>query len=124
MNKNRNEDWIHQPKGQGFSSGLMWGIMLGAAGMFLFGTKKGRKIKKVLTEEGGKLLDELEEAYEETETGKKIKKKVIKTKKKIDAKTQDAKKAAKDLTHITKLQKRGRSAAQRFFKRSGKTLKK
>ncbi len=123
MKKPNNQDWSYQPKEHGFSSGFMWGVMLGVAGMFLFGTKKGRKIKRVLTEEGEKLIDELEEAYEETDSAEKLNKKIDKAKKKLKSKTQQAKEAAKDLTHISKLQQRGRKAA-RFFKRSGKSLKK
>ncbi len=47
-----------------FSDGFLTGIIVGAAGFFLLGTEKGKKILKAISEEGGpelsKFLKELE----------------------------------------------------------------
>lgn len=117
----KREDSIYNRRESGFASGLLWGTILGAAGMLLFATKKGKKIRKYLSENGDKILKEVEEIYEEQEVEKKIKSLVgSKSKKKQKLNKDDG---TQDLTHIAKIQERGRSAAQHFFTRAGKTLK-
>lgn len=56
--------------GGGFSSGLIFGAVLGAGAVFLLGTKGGRKILKTLTEngiDGLGLQDFLDETFLENE---------------------------------------------------------
>lgn len=55
----------------GFMSGVMLGAILGGAGVFLLGTKKGNKILKILTEEGIDTLSEASELLSETYEEKK-----------------------------------------------------
>lgn len=38
--------------GSKFFDGLLWGTLLGGAAVFFLGTKKGRKLFKIITEEG------------------------------------------------------------------------
>lgn len=49
-----------------FLDGVLWGILVGGAAVFLFGTKKGNKILKIITEEGtqglNKVLEDIERA--------------------------------------------------------------
>lgn len=106
----------------GFASGMFWGAALGAAGMFFFATKKGRKLRDYLSKHGHRILEELEEIYEETEE-KVATKKLPQPKKKSSIKKKEAKTKAQDLSHIKKLQERGREAAGRFFTRGGRALK-
>lgn len=111
----------YKRKESSFTSGLFWGAALGTAGMFLFGTKRGRKVKDYLRQHGHKVLEELEEIYEETEGERKPAKELPQPQKK----TADKKGTKKqDVSHIKKLQLRGREAAGRFFTRGGKSLKK
>jgi gas vesicle protein len=119
--KKREEVKYHKSESN-FASGLLWGVIIGAIGMFFFATKKGKKLKNYLSEHGEKIFEELEELYEEKEVGKKIKKLVEPQTKanKIKEKQDDA---TEDLTHIAKLQERGRKAARNFFTRRGKSLR-
>lgn len=101
----------------GFASGLFWGTAMGAIGMFLFGTKRGRKIREYLKEHGGKLLDELEETYA-----------VIEDKHHAlsflgEGKQAPEKKRGPMVSPIASLQERGRKAARHFFTRGGRALK-
>ena len=109
-------------KESGFASGLFWGAALGAIGMFLFGTKKGKNIREYMSQHGGKILEEFEELYEEAgERGIITADDSKPKKKKITRKLGVGKK--QDLNHIKSLQERGRKAAKQFFTRSGKSLK-
>ena len=48
-----------------FSTGFILGLIVGAAVVFLFGTKKGKKLLKTITEEGvGSFSDLIEEVEE------------------------------------------------------------
>jgi len=109
-------------KDSGFTSGFFWGAALGAIGMFLFGTKKGRNIREYMSQHGGKFLEEFEEFYEEVEEQGNVAADDSKSKKKKITKRLGAGKK-QDLNHIKSLQERGRKAAKRFFTRSGKLLK-
>lgn len=85
--------------------------------MFLFGTKRGRKIREYLKEHGGKLLDELEETYA-----------VIEDKHHAvsslgEGKQAPEKKRGQMVSPIASLQERGRKAARHFFTRGGRVLK-
>ena len=51
--------------GNGFMSGLFWGLIIGAGLALLFSTKKGRKILKALTENGFEGIAELEDLIED-----------------------------------------------------------
>lgn len=54
-------------KGPGFMNGFFFGIIVGAAVVFLLGTKKGKKILKLLTETGVEGVADLEEMLAESE---------------------------------------------------------
>lgn len=110
-------------KESNFTSGLFWGAALGAAGMFLFATKNGKKLRDYLKENGQYVLEELEEIYEEIDGKEKVKK-LPQPKKKPAVKKKEVKTKTQDLSHINKLQERGRKAAGNFFTRGGKSLKK
>ena len=47
-----------------FVDGLLWGILIGGAGVFLFGTKKGNKLWDIIREEGGDSLNKMIEEFE------------------------------------------------------------
>lgn len=53
--------------GPGFMNGFFLGIIVGAAIVFLIGTKKGKKILKMLTESGIEGVSDLEEMLSENE---------------------------------------------------------
>ncbi|MCL4354494.1 YtxH domain-containing protein [Patescibacteria group bacterium] len=57
MNSNNN-----QHHSNGFANGFLFGLIIGAAVVFLLATKKGRKILKLISEEG---LDNLTNIVEE-----------------------------------------------------------
>lgn len=109
-------------KESNFSTGLFWGAILGAVGMFLFATKKGKNLQKYLSENGEKILEELEEVCKEKEVRNKVKKLIEPVKKATKRKTQ-ATEETKEIAHIAKLQERGRKTARKFFSRKGKSLK-
>lgn len=104
--------------GGGFASGLFWGIILGVFGMFMFATKRGKKLREYFREHGQGILQELEEIYAELEE-KDVTKRLPESTKKDQFK--EAKKE-KDLSHIQRLQEHGRNVV-RHFTRSGKPLK-
>lgn len=101
-----------------FSSGFFLGAILGAAGIFLFASKKGKKLREYLREHGQGILEDLEEIYEEVQEKEFTQGKIDAPK----AQIQPEPGKEKDLGHIKKLQERGRDAV-RFFKRDGKALK-
>lgn len=55
----------NQAKGGNFSNGFLWGVVVGAAIVFLLATKKGRKILKTLTEDGLEGISDIYELFEE-----------------------------------------------------------
>ena len=62
----------NEHKGGGFLAGFFWGVVIGAALVFLLGTKKGKRLLKVISEEGLELselfgADEVEEFEEKVE---------------------------------------------------------
>lgn len=112
----------YQRKESGFAQGLFWGAALAASGMFLFATKRGKKLRDYLKKHGSLILEELEEIYEEKEGVKAETQKLPKSKK-TESKDKETKAKKLDLSHIQKLQERGREAAGRFFTRGGRALK-
>ena len=61
--------------GSKFSDGLLLGIVIGGAAIFLLGTEKGKKLLKVITQEGESALSSLlEETEEEQRKEKPVKK--------------------------------------------------
>lgn len=132
MNKQKPIDY--HKRDSGFSTGFFWGLVLGGAGVFLFCTKQGKKIKKFLSENGEQLIDELEDIYQKSEVKKTVSQhlklpspKPLKKSEepliKASPEKKKKKEAAKELSHISDLQKRGRKAAKQFFTRAGKSLK-
>lgn len=70
-------------------SGFILGVIVGAVGIFLLGTKRGKKLLKILSEEGIEGMAELEELLTEKALHVEptpIKKKVIKTQPKVEKK--------------------------------------
>lgn len=66
--------------GNGFASGLLWGLIIGGALALLFSTKKGRKILKAITEGGLEGVADLEDLLEEVSGQDEYEKPVIKKK--------------------------------------------
>ncbi|MCL5970463.1 MAG: hypothetical protein M1450_03115 [Patescibacteria group bacterium] len=62
-----NNNGSHCGGGNKFLTGLMWGAIIGGGLVFLLGTKKGKKIIKMLSEEGIELSELLGEGQEEEE---------------------------------------------------------
>lgn len=89
----------------GFLSGLFLGGIAGAVSFFLFGTKEGKKIKKVLLKEGRELLEEMEEVTDKIKEAKEkpvVQEAEIKSKKPVQKKL---------------------SPPRRFFRRAGAALR-
>jgi gas vesicle protein len=118
-----------------FLNGFFWGTLVGGISIFLFGTESGKRLKKFLNEHGEQILDELEKTYGKVNKQQNILKKLtvakpIRKSSKTDTKKPEKQESTKllestkqDLSHIQKLQERGRTAAQRFFTRKGRSLK-
>lgn len=67
-----------------FMNGFVWGLLLGSIVVFLLGTKKGKKLLKILTEEGiegmaelGELINDFGQQDEETIPEKKNERDVV-----------------------------------------------
>lgn len=123
----RSDQREYHRKESNFTSGLFWGLILGIFGALLFATKKGKKLRDYLSENGQNLFDELEDFYQES-GGEEMVKKITDSNEKIEnqnlkKKTGTKSTEVKSLNHIEKLQERGRKASKHFFKKSGKTLK-
>ena len=123
-----NEQGRNEKSGSGFVIGFVLGLLTGVILLFLFGTEKGKKLKEELEkrEFSFKNLRELLEEFEEKggEFKKKADEITKQLEKKVESKMPEVKKVAeKELTHIEKLQERGRKIARRFFKRHGKSLR-
>ncbi len=59
MNNDNNQIGIKQ--GNNFLSGFLFGVLVGALTVFLFGTKRGKRLLKVISEKGaGNISDILE----------------------------------------------------------------
>lgn len=56
---------MNNNSGGGFSHGFILGALIGGGIVFLFGTKKGKKLLKTITEEGLEGIAELEDFVED-----------------------------------------------------------
>ncbi|MGH7245472.1 MAG: hypothetical protein ACREGI_00895 [Candidatus Levyibacteriota bacterium] len=54
----------HHHSGHAFMNGLLLGAVIGGGLVFLLGTKKGKKVLKIITEEGLEGVSELKELIE------------------------------------------------------------
>ena len=52
-------------RSSGFSHGLLLGALVGGAAVFFLGTEKGKKLLKVITEEGLERISQFENSVEE-----------------------------------------------------------
>jgi gas vesicle protein len=119
-------------RGNGFISGLFFGGLVGAALVFLFGTKEGRKIKDQLTEKGKELINDLPQVVEDLEKqGQEFAQKAEEVKKALEEKAKEftplaKEKIATSLSSIEEAQRRGRETAakirKRFFTKKGRKL--
>ncbi|OGY18863.1 MAG: hypothetical protein A2786_05235 [Candidatus Chisholmbacteria bacterium RIFCSPHIGHO2_01_FULL_52_32] len=116
----KTEEQERHQHGGGFSSGLFWGAILGALGMFMFATKKGGRLRTYLQEHGHGVLSELEEIYEELEE-KGETNRLIQSPKKDRSERKESTKE-KDVSHIESLQAHGRNVV-RYFTRSGRPMR-
>lgn len=53
--------------GGNFINGFFWGALIGAGAVFLLGTKKGKKLLKIISEQGLERISSLEDLVEEVE---------------------------------------------------------
>ncbi len=70
----KNNTHHHADSNSGFINGFLWGIVIGGCIVFLLGTKKGKKLLKLITEEGLDSLASIEEAVEEMSTNEPVEK--------------------------------------------------
>lgn len=119
-----------------FFTGLIIGGIVGAGLVFLFGTGKGKKLRKEIEEKGNELLAELDNFLDKLEErGKELKKETEAVKEEIVEKAEEIrgkmgeeviKKLDDTLANIEALQERGRQATaalrKKYFTRRGKSL--
>ncbi len=119
-----------------FLAGLIIGGTIGALLVFLFGTDKGKKIRKELKEKGADILDDLDDILDEIEEkGKELKRKTEKIKEEVTEKASEFKEKAGEevmeklndtLVKIENLQERGCEATaalrKKYFLKAGKSL--
>jgi len=67
--RNNEDDLTVEHEGGNFGAGFMLGIVAGFAGMFLFGTKKGKKTVSQLSKWWVKVQPQVEEGLAATENG-------------------------------------------------------
>jgi len=110
--------------GNGYLSGFTMGALIGAAAVFFLGTKEGKRFAKTMGKKGGRTLKDLEKLVAEIEKKGEVfakKSKVVTKKLERQAKSTQkevTKVAKKKLSHIKKLQNKGRLAAARYFKKN------
>jgi len=119
-----------------FLLGLMIGGVIAGGLVFLFGTDKGKEVRKELKERGEDVLDDLDEVLAELEEKRKeLKKKAEKVKEEVVQHVGDLKEKASEevmeklddtLANIEALQERGREATatlrKKYFLKDGKRL--
>jgi gas vesicle protein len=122
-----------------FFNGLMIGLVAGAAGYFLFGTKKGQGVRKTLMKQAEKGWAELEDTVDKAEkTGKKLTKDVKKLHQKVSREAQKTQvRAQEELQQLQekaqaaqkradeiqdRLKKTAANIEKRFFTRNGQSL--
>jgi len=135
------EQRFNQKDAPSFLNGLLLGAAVGAAGFFLFGTKKGRKVKKALLEGGAKTFDDLKKTAKDLEKkSKKISKKAVVKKVELEKKAEltqkkvaiEIKEAERELKEAQKkaqkikkkLTQKVARAKKRYFTRKGRSLRK
>lgn len=91
----------------GFFNGFVLGFILGAAVVFLLATKKGKKLLKIITEEGLDKVSDLEELLEEKDEKSEVQE-IIKPKKHTNG---ESKIPTASFNNIA-------STGRRFFRRS------
>jgi len=105
--------------GGGYLNGLLTGVLVGAAAVFLTSTKRGRILSKQVRKQGKKSFKELEQLVTEIEAkGEELAEKAQVAKDQLAEKVEDI----KELNYIQQLQEKGRVVAGKFFQRNGKTL--
>ncbi|NMC35834.1 hypothetical protein GYA49_02200 [Candidatus Beckwithbacteria bacterium] len=140
MNKaNDTEQQPMMPHGGGFFDGMVLGIVVGAAGYFLFGTDEGKKIKDELWIELKKQWEDLDINKETVATATQqvvvkakqlkdqveenlpeVKQKLQEELKELEKSTQAARKQADAMEK--KLQKTASTIEKKFFMRKGRKL--
>jgi len=88
-------------EGKGFGGGLLLGGLLGAGLFFLFGTEKGRKIKKQIEKKGEKAVGEIQDLVDElAEKGQEFREKAEEVagelREKVEEKVEDVSGEAKE----------------------------
>jgi len=117
-----------------FLAGFFIGGLLGAATIFLLGTKEGKKYKKILENKGKDVIDDLEDEIEVLEQkgkelarhGEVVKEQVME---KLEDKSEElsesaTKKLDSALAHIEEIQEHGRETTASIRKRLFKNLPK
>lgn len=120
MNDNNHHDYK-------FMIGFFIGGLLGAALMFLMGTKEGKKVEKLLEKKGKETLDEIEEKVDElkekgedlVKKGEAIKEQVMEQieEKKEDLTEEASKRLESALASVVEVQEKGLTAATTLKKR-------
>lgn len=100
----------------GFWSGFVLGIFVGAGGYyFLTNTEEGKKVKKQLQEKSKEAFGQLDDLIEEIEEkGEQFRQKAQKIQSQLATE--------EELSQIDKLRERGQAVSQKFFLRNGKPL--
>ncbi len=121
---------------KGFIIGLMIGGLIGAAAMFLFGTKKGEEVREDLRKKGEDILENLDGILKQLEEkSREVKKQAEKVKEQIAQKAGEVKENLSEemteklddtLAKIENLQDRGREVTanlrKKYFTKDGKKL--
>lgn len=68
MTNNQNDS----SKGGGFFNGFLLGALIGGGAVFLLGTKKGKKLLKIITEGGLEGISEIEDVIEDMQEEKEL----------------------------------------------------
>jgi len=118
-----------QDRGGGYLQGLIMGALIGAGLYYvLTSTKEGKKVKKILKEEGEGVLGDLAKLTTDLEKkGEVFRTEVNRLQAELEERVEDGSEeevveAKNKLNHIDYLRDRGRRATKKFFVRNGKTL--
>lgn len=116
-------------RGGSFFAGFLWGIIIGAALVFFLGTKKGKRLLKIISEEGLELseilgADDLEDIIEEDEyvAPKKKTKNSVQTKESIRQAQDELVEEPSEITEESQVKSNGSSikkiasSGRRFFR--------